>query len=227
MSVDPMSDKYPGISPYVYCSWNPILFIDSSGLEKIVSFKNTPQNNRISNAAALFPDNDPVIHLWAHGLPNEIETYSQNGNIQEILSWNDMKNFLSERSCLYKNKTEEDCKTNIERWIYNLILMNSTTKPLAFQDIMPVFKEVASAAELASMSEEEYRRYMNSLDNYRTAVACYDYAYEEGEAKGRVEERAKATRDHAIAFKKAGASIEMIATALNMSIEEVEALLAE
>ena len=23
LSVDPMSDKYPSISPYAYCAWNP------------------------------------------------------------------------------------------------------------------------------------------------------------------------------------------------------------
>ena len=92
---------------------------------------------------------------------------------------------------------------------------------------MPVFKEVASAAELASMSEEEYRRYMNSLNNYRTAVACYDYAYEEGMAKGETKGYAKATRDYAIAMKKNGASNDFIVKCLNMTIEEVEALPTE
>ena len=24
LSVDPMSDKYPSISPYAYCAWNPV-----------------------------------------------------------------------------------------------------------------------------------------------------------------------------------------------------------
>lgn len=31
LSVDPMSDKYPNISPYAYCNWNPICFIDPDG----------------------------------------------------------------------------------------------------------------------------------------------------------------------------------------------------
>ena len=33
LSVDPMSDKYPGISPYAYCAWNPVKLIDSDGRE--------------------------------------------------------------------------------------------------------------------------------------------------------------------------------------------------
>ena len=33
LSVDPMSDKYPSISPYAYCSWNPVKFVDPDGRE--------------------------------------------------------------------------------------------------------------------------------------------------------------------------------------------------
>ena len=33
MTPDPLSEKYYGISPYVYCDDNPLLFIDESGLD--------------------------------------------------------------------------------------------------------------------------------------------------------------------------------------------------
>ena len=33
LSVDPMSDKYPSISPYAYCAWNPIKLVDPDGRE--------------------------------------------------------------------------------------------------------------------------------------------------------------------------------------------------
>ena len=36
LSVDPMADKYPSISPYAYCAWNPIVLIDPDGNEGIV-----------------------------------------------------------------------------------------------------------------------------------------------------------------------------------------------
>ena len=31
LSVDPMADKYPSISPYAYCAWNPMKIIDFDG----------------------------------------------------------------------------------------------------------------------------------------------------------------------------------------------------
>ena len=31
LSVDPMTDKYPGISPYAYCAWNPVRLVDPNG----------------------------------------------------------------------------------------------------------------------------------------------------------------------------------------------------
>ena len=31
LSVDPMADKYPSLSPYAYCGWNPIKLVDPNG----------------------------------------------------------------------------------------------------------------------------------------------------------------------------------------------------
>jgi RHS repeat-associated protein len=39
LSVDPMSDKYPSLSPYAYCADNPVKFIDPNG-EEMTDFKN-------------------------------------------------------------------------------------------------------------------------------------------------------------------------------------------
>ena len=33
LSVDPLADKYPNISPYAYCAWNPIKLVDPDGRE--------------------------------------------------------------------------------------------------------------------------------------------------------------------------------------------------
>ncbi len=35
LSVDPLADKYPNISPYAYCAWNPMKLVDPDGNEAI------------------------------------------------------------------------------------------------------------------------------------------------------------------------------------------------
>ena len=33
LSVDPMANKYPSLSPYAYCAWNPVKLVDPDGRE--------------------------------------------------------------------------------------------------------------------------------------------------------------------------------------------------
>ena len=37
LSVDPMADKYPNISPYAYCNWNPVRLVDPDGKEVYIN----------------------------------------------------------------------------------------------------------------------------------------------------------------------------------------------
>ncbi len=37
LSVDPLADKYPNISPYAYCAWNPVRLVDPDGEEIIAA----------------------------------------------------------------------------------------------------------------------------------------------------------------------------------------------
>ena len=44
LSVDPLADKYPHISSYAYCAWNPLKYFDEHGLKK-KNFFNAEVNN--------------------------------------------------------------------------------------------------------------------------------------------------------------------------------------
>ncbi len=108
LSVDPMADKYPNISPYAYCAWNPMKFIDPNGLEKIKAFKSTDENAKnLNEHANNFPENAPVIHLWAHGSTNKIECYDENDNQILIQSAKDMEGFLSQRSKVWRQNHQD------------------------------------------------------------------------------------------------------------------------
>ena len=37
LSVDPMVDKYPSLSPYAYCVWNPVKLVDPDGKEVYIN----------------------------------------------------------------------------------------------------------------------------------------------------------------------------------------------
>lgn len=54
LSVDPMADKYPSISPYAYCTWNPVKLVDPDGMDTIVSINTKkPTRTRITGRGDL------------------------------------------------------------------------------------------------------------------------------------------------------------------------------
>jgi RHS repeat-associated protein len=60
LSVDPMADKYPSISPYAYCAWNPVKLVDPDGMEAIDDWvKNKRTGLYEWNDNATSPENTP------------------------------------------------------------------------------------------------------------------------------------------------------------------------
>ena len=52
LSPDPLSDKYPEISPYAYCNWNPVKYIDPDG-RIAIAVKSNAQNRLLSTLSCL------------------------------------------------------------------------------------------------------------------------------------------------------------------------------
>ena len=61
LSVDPMSDKYPSLSPYVYCANNPIKLVDPNG-EEI-----SEHIDKYGNIIAHFNDGDNSVYFHKDG----------------------------------------------------------------------------------------------------------------------------------------------------------------
>ena len=62
ISVDPMADKYPSISPYAYCAWNPVRLVDHDGREVNDYFsrkgKYLGKDNASTNNVRIIDEND-------------------------------------------------------------------------------------------------------------------------------------------------------------------------
>ena len=84
LSVDPMADKYPSISPYAYCAWNPVILIDPEGKENVIYVVNLQgKNARVDVDVALRrPDGGQVSEHFAVCLlrlePSEVGGMSRN-----------------------------------------------------------------------------------------------------------------------------------------------------
>ena len=100
LSVDPLFEKYVGMSPYNYCAGNPVVYVDPDGKEKMISFdtkkpndigndyKRWEKNLRLKRNAEEYIDSDPkaIIHIFAHGNPKGFRT--ENGDrIDDVLSF--------------------------------------------------------------------------------------------------------------------------------------------
>ena len=78
LSVDPMADKYPSVSPYAYCAWNPVRLVDPDGRELNIP-NNSNENHCISkqdllnlvdkkNRNRVFFNDDGTVSINTEGL---------------------------------------------------------------------------------------------------------------------------------------------------------------
>ena len=74
LSVDPMADKYPSISPYAYCAWNPVKLIDPDGQEIYVHYKGVDYYLNIENNKAVWisKDGQPMKFTGAQPFYNKL-----------------------------------------------------------------------------------------------------------------------------------------------------------
>ncbi len=70
LSVDPMADKYPSISPYAYCAWNPVKLVDPDGME----MDDPP--TKLKNIGPVIPQSDFIG--WNHpGIEENCNAYAR------------------------------------------------------------------------------------------------------------------------------------------------------
>ena len=148
----------------------------------------------------------------------------------------------------YLRMREEDCKTQIDYWLYNIANLDTMTTNIPFQQQQPVFKKVGNIAELVRMTPDELKQYNISIDTYRTNLSIMRNERAEGHAeglaegmakgmekgmakgmeKGRAEERAKAEnekQDSARQLLGMGMPAAQVALVMKMPLEMVNKLI--
>ena len=123
LSVDPMADKYPGISPYNYCVWNPVRLVDLDGYEPIKPFAGTVVGfvnfmNRIPTDIGKTKGIDAHNAMLRMGetkgiLPANTAPFNNSGGNRYIYTkkggWIDMAHFMfyAGRAYMYKQQMQD------------------------------------------------------------------------------------------------------------------------
>ena len=130
LSVDPLSDKYPSVSPYAYCHWNPMKYIDPDGREVINEMDETkdPDLYAVANAHQARDNDNSTITLYAHGTENSIEL--KDGTT--ISTAKQFEEYLSKNSKLW-NSTENKKNLSIVLMSCNTGNMQAEGSPIAEQ----------------------------------------------------------------------------------------------
>ena len=138
LSVDPMSDKYPNISPYAYCAWNPVKLVDPDGEDWIVIFDHNKKTVTIkANYIVRNGDEEAkksagnAVKVWndltgKYGLKVGEEKYSINFNLSVIDASDANLNNPDKNNNTYKFTSHfEDDNTFGETYINNITILKT------------------------------------------------------------------------------------------------------
>ena len=100
LSVDPLADKYPNISPYAYAAWNPVKYVDPNGRE-IINKVSPSDKTRYDAGNNIIDLKDNHIFFVSHGSPTAMYPHGQGEMNAE-----GFVNYLKENSKVWQ-KTED------------------------------------------------------------------------------------------------------------------------
>ena len=125
------------------------------------------------------------------------------------------------------NKTESECETPLDYWLYNLKHMEQL-EHLSFKGQKALFARLEELARIANMNKKERAEYEAALKIYRDNENVVTTARREGiqigEKRGLEKGRAEGILITARLMKQNGASIEFIKQCTGLTDEEIQHL---
>ena len=137
LSVDPMSDKYPGVSPYAYCGNNPVRLVDPNGTTVVIpdeedrKFINQLIDTKSENYSKSF-----------HSIYKKLD--EQKDHIYTFESWNYDANRTGFEEGKYENKGDGTSTINFSKG-----------------DSPMVRDETMGASQFRNLFEETYHAYQD------------------------------------------------------------------
>ena len=114
------------------------------------------------------------------------------------------------------DKREDELVTDLDRWLYMLKnLSRLLERPAALRD--RIFGRIFDVAEIASLDDNDKRKYINAMNTERDTYNQIEYAREMGEERGMMQERCA----FIARMKEMGMSSQMICDILGLSEEEL------
>ena len=181
LSVDPMADKYPSISPYAYCTWNPVKLVDPDGCMIDDYFSKEGKYLGTDNATT---DN---VRIMDEGRWNEL---NENGVIEHTVGYESSESFSSAHSSMsqesqlevYQHYNPTKCKlyaTSSKKHPgnYGMVARTQKGKTMIGVYLKDNFKGIAvsdHANEIISMFVHEQQHVIDNRNN----AFVFDYEYE-------------------------------------------------
>ena len=153
MSVDPLSEKYYSISPYVYCADNPVKHVDPDGKEKLNVLSNN--HDAVNYHVNAFEDNPSVLNIWGHGDGRSIDV--KNSKNESITNSADLNTFLLKNSKLWKAHISGKPMTIVLHSCKNASFAKALSASKEFKNvtIIGATKNVKVTSNLSTFSIEE------------------------------------------------------------------------
>lgn len=134
--------------------------------------------------------------------------------------FSDKQRFIFIQTPLFDKKSPEECVTNFDRWMYNIINM-PTMDTMAFVTHNELFDKFEKMASYAALSPEDRMVYDANVKAYRDLRGQLEYSKKEGRKEGIKEGKIEMVHNLA----KQGISLDIIAAAAEMSLDEINSIL--
>jgi len=190
LSVDPMSDKYPSMSPYNYCANNPVKLIDPNGMEIVdneggpdgpMGKGDGPAPNQSTNKPA------PLKFPTSNNLPNRqantsqtVSTPTNNNSKKKSPSFNFNINLNGGGGVHFYNKSDRDRSGPTRKTDKDVNMVDISNFPTGtgssgagnvlelIGNMVGLFERGGSIAEVyleyqEQIKKEEYERFQNEI----------------------------------------------------------------